>query len=452
MCFTTGCAPKRINVSPLATAPADIAAKLSASTLPTKPVPTLTREQIQTLETVESSEVERKYLDFAEKENKRLKTQPTVSNVFVESDLRQVLLDIATQAKTNIIMDETVQGTVSASFEKVPLESALSQVLAVGGYKFRLVTEGENRFYLVGKAIPENPSFDRLSVTRVIKTNQEAAKVVEQISEYYKPYILPSKDGNSLTLTGPPDVLDRLELDIAMIDRVKRQIEISARFAFVQWEKGTNLGMQWGDIDLNAAGLGNFLKGAVPGFTGNTAVAISNVLQINGMRAKVDIIAEPRLIIEDGGKGEIKITRDDIFLLLSGGGSYYNYYTTKETTTGVILDVQPFVSRDGMLRLVLHPEISDIIGQRQFSTGSGSSSTSETLPIVARRGETTTLRVENGKTIAIGGLLMHEKSETKSGIPGLSDVPLLGTTVFGGTQSSQTDSELVIFITSRIIG
>jgi type IV pilus assembly protein PilQ len=330
--------------------------------------------------------------------------------------------------------------------ENVPLEDALEMALFPGGFKFQYVKE--QNYYQVGRAIPESQSFDKLSSTRVMKTNQEAQKVLEQISDHYKQYVSLSKDGNSLTLTGPEDVLNRLEWDIATIDKAKRQIEISARFVLVQWEKGTNLGMTWGDINLDASGIGSFAKGLAGSFMGNITASLNNILETSGYKAKVDIIAEPRVVVEDGGEGEIKITREDLFLILSGGGAMYNYFTTKDVETGVMMKVKPFISRDGILRLVLKPEISDIIGEREFKmNGSGS----QKLPIIARRSEMTTVRVENGKTIAIGGLLMQEKRTKSKGIPGLSSIPLLGSFLLGGRENSEKDVELVIFITPRVI-
>jgi len=414
--------------------------------LPVKEEPTLSKEQLRDLNTLEMQEAQERIKQNAREDMERLKDQPTVSNVFVETDIRQALLDISTQSKTNIIVDENVQGTVSMTLEKAPIEVALRMILFPGGFKFRYVKE--HNYYQVGKVIPESASFDELSSTRVIKTNQEAQKVVEQLSEHYKPYVSLSKDGNSLTLTGPEDVLNRLEWDIAMVDTAKRQIEISARFVLVQWERGTNLGMTWGDVNLDASGIGTFGKGLAFGFTGNIAASLQNLLEANGYKAKVDIIAEPRVVVEDGFEGVIKITREDLFLILSGGGQFYNYFTTKDVETGVIMKVKPFISRDGMLRLVLNPEISDIIGEREFKiSGSGS----QKLPIIARRSETTTVRVENGKTIAIGGLLMQEKRTKSKGIPGLSSIPLIGSFLLGGQENSSKDTELVIFITPRVI-
>ena len=85
--------------------------------------------------TEEMQGVQEKQRQIADERIQRLKKQPKVSNVFVDADIRQVLLDIATQTRINILADESVQGTVSATLENVPLEDALEMTLFPGGFK-----------------------------------------------------------------------------------------------------------------------------------------------------------------------------------------------------------------------------------------------------------------------------------------------------------------------------
>src|SRR5687767_3640450 len=78
-----------------------------------------------------------------------------ITNVFADTDLKQALGDMATQAGVVIVPDETVQGNVSANLKDVPLERALDIVLAPGNYSW----VKQNGFYLVGKADPASPNF-----------------------------------------------------------------------------------------------------------------------------------------------------------------------------------------------------------------------------------------------------------------------------------------------------
>lgn len=420
--------------------------------IPVKKSPTLTQEEIRELEQAEIKEAEQKALVSTRAEEQRLAKQPKVSNIFVEADIRTVLLDIATQTGINIIPDETIEGSVSAEFKNVPLETALNIVLFPGGYTFRKVSNWSGhdylQYYLVGSAHPESFNFDALSETRVIKTNISAEKVIERLSDYFKPYIMANKEaGNSITLTGPSKIVERIEKDIRRVDRPRRQIEVGVNFVIVQWEKAKNLGVNWGDIDLGATSTGSFAKGLGPAYGSDIVVSLMNVVKMRDKRAKVRVEAQPKIVVADGESAEIKLTEEHLFLIMSGGGMAYSYFTTKEVEVGMKLKVSPFVTRDGEISMKIEPEISDIVGEREFKIGD---SGSQKLPIIARRSAITNVKVKNGETVVIGGLVMRTKKETDNGIPILSSLPILNL-LFKGKQKVAKDVELVIFITPRII-
>jgi type IV pilus assembly protein PilQ len=406
--------------------------------------PTLTKEEIKSLESKEELAVEAKYQALIDQQAGDTIHQPRVSNIYVEMDIRAALMDLATQTGINIIPDNTVEGSVSLSLENVPLEKAFDMMLYPGGYKYRYIPDG--KYYIVGKSLPENSSFDDLTITKTIKTNRGAEKTLSQISPYYQPYV--KADGQVITITATPDVANRLERDIALIDKTKRLVEISAQFVMVEWSKGTNLGMQWSDLNLSAAGIADILKGGTTA-SANLASGLTAFLSSNGYDAKIKTIAEPRIVVEDGEKAELNITEEHLFLILSGGGAAYNYFTTKEVSVGIKLKVQPFVTReDGQIRLIVNPEVADIIGEREFKSNGGPS---QKLPIIARRSTETTLKVQNGETFAIGGLITKAEQTKKSGIPFFRKIPVIGF-IFGNKNESKKETELVIFLTPKVIG
>jgi type II secretory pathway component GspD/PulD (secretin) len=250
-----------------------------------------------------------------------------------------------------------------------------------------------------------------------------------------------------ITITASPDVVNRLERDISLIDRGRRQIEISARFVVIEWEKGTNLGAQWGDVNFSALGLGNLIKSGLTGLTANFTAALSSILTANGYDTNVKSVAEPRITVEDGEKGEVSATEEHTIPILSGGGQAYSYYTTKEISVGVKMKVQPSITRDGQVKINLSQEVSDIVGESEFKQVGGAS---QMIPIVARRTTETILKIRNGETVAIGGLMNNMDQTKKSGIPFFRKIPVAGR-FFGNKNQSSKQSELVVFITPRVI-
>ncbi len=408
----------------------------------TTPKPMLSNQEINALENGEDSLAKQNY-DVKSIVSLSGTKQVLVSNIYVETDIRSVLMDLSTLAGINIIPDNTVSGAISLSLEKVPLETALAMVLYPNGYKYTYIANGS--YYLVGSALPENTSFDALTVTKTVKTNRGADKIMSQISPYYHPFI--KSDGQVLTITATPDVLYRIEKDISIIDKPKRQIEVTARFVMVEWKKGKNIGAQWSDINLSGIGLGELIKGGASTFTASLTSGLSTLLSTSGYDTKINMVAEPRIIVEEGEAGMINISEEHMFLILSGGGTAYSYFTTKEVQVGIKMNVQPFVNRDGSLRLNVNPEVSDIVGEREFKNGTSI----QKLPIVARRSTSTILKVQNGETVAIGGLINKVSKDDKTGIPFFRKIPIIKY-AFGADNKYKNETELVVFITTRIIG
>lgn len=419
-------------------------ASVKQMAIPVAPKPALTQTEINSLDQKEEASIEAKYQTLTEGLKDPSTPKHLVSNVFVETDIRAVLMDLATQTGINIIPDNTVEGSISLTLNNTPLETAFGMILYSGGYKYRYIKDGG--YYIVGKSLPENSSFNDLVLTKTIKTNRGADKILSQLSSYYQPFV--KADGQLITITATPDVINRLERDIALIDKEKRQIEITAQFVMVEWDKGTSLGVQWSDVNLSAAGIGALVKGGANAFSADLASNLTSFLSANGYNTKIKTVAEPRIIVEDGQKGELNITEEHLFLILSGGGAAYNYFTTKEVEVGIKLKVQPYLTRDGKIRLDVNPEVADIVGEREFKSNGGPS---QKLPIIARRSTQTTLNVVNGETIAIGGLITKLEKTKKSGIPLFRSIPLIGF-AFGGKEEQKKDVELVIFITSKVIG
>jgi general secretion pathway protein D len=105
----------------------------------------------------------------------------------------------------------------------------------------------------------------------------------------------------------------------------------------------------------------------------------------------------------------------------------------------VKLRMTPTIGEDGVVTADLHPEYSEIEGIT--STG---------YPIITNRKIDSVLRVADGQTIVLGGLMMDTSTETITKVPWLADIPILGK-IFQNKQSSREKDEIVFLITPHII-
>ena len=118
-------------------------------------------------------------------------------------------------------------------------------------------------------------------------------------------------------------------------------------------------------------------------------------------------------------------------------------YTPQTVPVGVVLDVTPQVGRDRVITLNVHPTISDVVGI-------AASPNQDTAPILSIRELDTVGKVADGETLIIAGLISERRRETRTGVPLLKDLPLLGY-LFGKTTSETYNIELVMLLTPLIM-
>jgi MSHA biogenesis protein MshL len=117
---------------------------------------------------------------------------------------------------------------------------------------------------------------------------------------------------------------------------------------------------------------------------------------------------------------------------------------------GVNLDVTPQVSEDGEITLHVRPSVSEVISVKLQPKTSEELPQNGSLPVVDVRETDTVLRVHDGETIVLGGLVQSREFEKERRVPFLADVPYLGT-LFRNTSVSEIRSELVIFLTPTVL-
>jgi general secretion pathway protein D len=106
---------------------------------------------------------------------------------------------------------------------------------------------------------------------------------------------------------------------------------------------------------------------------------------------------------------------------------------------GTALTILPTINDDGYVNLAVTQEVSSVTNETQFDA-----------PVISTREAVTQILARNGQTVAIGGLVDHQRERVRSGIPFLKDIPILGY-LFGSTRNFDSTSELFLFLTPYIV-
>jgi len=115
--------------------------------------------------------------------------------------------------------------------------------------------------------------------------------------------------------------------------------------------------------------------------------------------------------------------------------------------TGVILDIIPRVNSSGLVVLDIIQEVSDV---GATSTAAGTTVTEGITPTISQRRIASTVAVNSGETIALGGLIRDSNTEAVTGVPLLSDIPILGN-LFKTTSDIKRRTELLVLLTPRVV-
>lgn len=122
---------------------------------------------------------------------------------------------------------------------------------------------------------------------------------------------------------------------------------------------------------------------------------------------------------------------------------------TDSLFSGIIVGVVPFIHENGSVELLVHPMQTEVDPASLALVDAGGGSR-VTLPVVNFKGITTTLNLNDGDTVLIGGLIDQKTASTNRGLPGASDVPVLGQ-LFDDRQKKHASRELVVVLRARVL-
>lgn len=363
-----------------------------------------------------------------------------VTNVFFDTFIVDALSDLSMQTGIPILADTTVGGFVTVEFFDVPLPVALEQLLLPGGYTYKWM----NGYYLVGSARRDSPLFHVLSVTeRVELKNVRAEDVPAMLALPFRDLVRPDPATNSVIVTGDAAVVERILADIALIDVPPHQIVIDALITEVSEQGRKALGLDWTWTEEVPASQ-RVTRVGVQQLVGTIGYSLNGVdallMQLRSVveRGDAKIRANPSLVALEGQPASMFVGRTTYYRIVTG--SEQAPTTRLEAIqAGVSLNLLARVADDGTIVLQITPSVEDVQG---FGT--------DDMPVVGTRRVQTTVRVKDGETIVIGGLLQEREVETRSGIPLLGNLPILGR-LFSNTRTTSEETEVLIFITPRIL-
>ena len=409
-----------------------------------------------------------------------------VSLDFKNADLKDVLKAFSKQISMNFLTEQDADAKgITVMLTDIPVEEALEKILSAYGLQYEY--DASNNLFFVKKKPKDEPE---VLVTRVYQlkfasvSGSAVAKEMAgtgnisgglagggaggggggasgSIAATLKG-ILKGKGSvdedprtNSLIIRDVQENFPNIERLLARLDVPVPTIVIEVEMLDVNKEATDKMGFNW-TTGLTFAGGSRPLKVPYAGITPPGAVSqgIMDLTQVGAvatfLRGLSDTksLARPRVMTSDNQTAIIRISTNEAIgetcTTPTGTTGGTTTCTAERAETGVVMKVTPQVSLlTDEITLIVEPKVIDASKTTPSRTGIPYHNPEE-------RGAKSILKVKNGETIIMGGLLRSDDSTTKAKIPLLGDVPLLGN-FFKYNEITNKDRELVIFITPRIL-
>jgi type II secretion system protein D len=255
---------------------------------------------------------------------------------------------------------------------------------------------------------------------------------------------------------------EQIKKIIASLDKPKPQVLINVVFMQVTHDNSFDLGAEATykgpvSIKTNPEGIATTKFGVAAQLS--DAVGYGAFYQLIGRDitatihalsgvTKTEILSRPSILTRSNQQATILVGQNVPLLatttqnLNSANNSITSTITYQDV--GIILRVTPFITNEGLVEMIVSPEISSISPTTVAIPGAGNAT------VIDRRSADTVVVTPSDRTIVIGGLISTQKGDTETKVPLLGDIPIIGN-AFKRTTRGDTKTELLIFLTPHVV-
>jgi type IV pilus assembly protein PilQ len=371
----------------------------------------------------------------------------------IDTDIRDALSALAMEQEINIATATEVSGKISIHLYQVDLEKALHAITMAGGFSYHKYGDV---YYVYKPKKATDPEIDRLEMRIFQLKYADIDKVQEVLGDLPGIRMLkfhePSK---TIIIEDTPENIKKVEKIISSWDAMPKQVMIEARILEITLTDEMELGVEWGAIlgDVRV-GTSSFSRAVLPTdqqvspvpdagsglffniLTGSSSRQFAAAIDALQEKTNVNTLSTPKVLAIHGQPAKVQV----------GGQQGYSVATTNlgVTTeniqfidTGIVLEIIPYIDDDGTVLLNVKPSITSALLE-------------EGIPVTRTAFVETWLLAGSGETVLIGGLIQDSITKTRSEVPCLGDLPLLGL-LFGSRGRSVDKVELVILITPTVV-
>lgn len=376
--------------------------------------------------------------------------QSPINLEFREANIRYIFEMLSRTTGLNFVIDKDVKTDQKATLfvRQVHVEDAIDLILLQGQLDKKIINE--NTMIIFPANAGKQKDYQDLAIRTFVLANADARQVLQlfktllRIKDVYIDEKL-----NAISIRDTPDVIRLAERLIGIHDQADPEVVLEIEVLEIARKRLMDLGIQWPNTftslntNLGAITLLNQLRGIDSGRIGING---GPVARINASDNEINTLANPLIRVRSKEKARIHIGDKIPIVSTTSTPSTQGPVTTENITyldIGLKIEVEPTVYANDDVGIRISLEASN-------STSRGTTASGSTLVEVSTRNAGTVLRLKDGETQVLAGLIRNDYGNSGNRIPGLGDIPGIGR-LFGSAQDSSAKTELILSIRPRIV-
>lgn len=370
-----------------------------------------------------------------------------------DASLKSVLEVISRTANINFILDRDVRTDVKTTVfvKNVTIEDVLQYLLVVNQLEKKVLSE--NSLLIYPNTPAKSKDYVDLTTRSFYLANADVKQTVNMIKALVKTKDVYVDDKlNMLVVRDTPDAVRMIERLIALQDKPEPEVTLAVEVLEVSSGRLQEIGIRYpGQAAFSVAGAAGIPgQMTLPEFRARNSdmvmMTVTDPLLVLNLRAQdggSKLLANPRIRVKNREKAKIHIGDRVPVITSTSTSTGFVSETVNYLDVGLKLDVEPNVFLEGDVGIKMGLEVSNIVNEIASKTGS-------LTYRVGTRNASTTLRLKDGETQILAGLISDEERNSADKVPGLGDMPMLGR-LFSSHKDTKNRTEIVLLVTPYIV-
>jgi general secretion pathway protein D len=370
--------------------------------------------------------------------------QKPVTLEFRDVSVKMMFEALSRATGINFILDKEIRSEEKATafVKNLPIEEAIEMVLATNGLQKKALTETSALIF--PNTAPKNKDYKELMIRSFYLANANAKQVSETLKIVLKAQNLVVDERlNMIVMRDTPEVIRIAEKLVAANDLADPEVMLEIEVLEVSRSRLQELGINYPNriSVLSSALTIQALKDLNDSSFGVSPNPGMNFRKTTG---DINLISNPRIRVRNNEKAKV-LVGDKVPIITTTSTALVGIAeSVSYLDVGLKLDVQPRITLDDFVNIKIELEVSSLGAPTITKSGA-------TVYTIGNRSASTQLRLKDGETQVLAGLISDDERKSASKLPAFSDIPLLGR-LFANQEDKKTKTEIVLAITPRILG